>query len=151
MFAGESGGGAEAAGEMGTPGEMHRLPMVRGLYFAAGLVALGLAFLGVILPVLPTTPFLLVAAACFAKSSDRFYNGLLNHRIAGPIIADWRQHRAMKRETKRWASLLMCLSFGTSILVVNSFWHQMMLVVMATLLGFFIWRVPVRVEREFDA
>jgi uncharacterized membrane protein YbaN (DUF454 family) len=148
MLAGECGG-AEAVREMGSAGEIHRQPMVRGLYFAAGMVSLGLAFLGVILPVLPTTPFLLVAAACFAKSSDRFYNGLLNHRIAGPIIADWRLHRAMKRETKRWASLLMCLSFGTSILVMSSFWHQMMLVAMATVLGFFIWRVPVRPEEEF--
>lgn len=124
--------------------EVHRSPLIRSLYFSAGVAALIAGGLGVVLPVLPTTPFLLLAAACFARSSDRFYNGMLNHRIAGPIIADWREHRAMKRETKRWAALVMCLSFGTSILVMNSVWHQLMLLTMAVVLGFFIWQVPVR-------
>ena len=130
--------------EQGAMIEIHRSPLIRGLYFSAGIAALVAGVLGVVLPVLPTTPFVLLAAACFARSSDRFYNGLLNHRIAGPIIADWREHRAMKRETKRWAALVMCLSFGTSILVMHSFWHQLMLLAMAFVLGFFIFRVPVR-------
>lgn len=100
--------------------------------------------LGVVLPILPTTPFVLLAAACFAKSSDGFYNAMLSHRIAGPIIADWREHRAMKRKTKRWAAGTMVLSFGASILILSSLWHRVMLLVMAAILGFFIWRVPVR-------
>ena len=142
--------GSTGISPAGSSSEIHRLPVVRGVYFSAGVLAIVLAILGALLPVLPTTPFLLVAAACFAKSSYRFYNGLLNHRIAGPIIADWRQYRAMKRETKRWALLLMCLSFGTSILAMNSLWHQLMLLVMAAVLGLFIWRVPVRLDGEPD-
>ncbi len=97
-----------------------------------------------VLPVLPTAPFVLLAAACFARSSDRLYNAMLNHRIAGPIIADWREHGAMKRKTKMWALLMMVLSFGTSLLLVPSFWHRVMLLCMAAVLGFFIWRVPTR-------
>lgn len=126
--------------------EIHRSPLVRGLYFAAGIIALIAGGFGVVLPVLPTTPFVLLAAACFARSSDRFYNGMLNHRIAGPIIADWREYGAMKRKTKRWAALMMALSFGTSMLVVPTHWHRLMLLCMALVLGFFIWRVPVRQE-----
>lgn len=126
--------------------EVHRSPVVRGVYFTVGLLALVAGIAGVVLPVLPTTPFVLLAAACFARSSDRFYNALLNHRIAGPIIADWREHRAMKRKTKQWALLMMALSFGTSILIMHSFWHRVMLLCMALVLGFFIWLVPIRPE-----
>ena len=114
--------------------------MVRGLYFAAGLCALVAGGLGVVLPVL--------AAACFARSSDRFYNAMLNHRIAGPIIADWREHGAMKRKTKLWALLMMALSFGTSLLLVPTFWHRVMLLGMAAVLVFFIWRVPTRPDPQ---
>lgn len=118
--------------------------MVRGLYLVAGILSLAAGIAGAVLPVLPTTPFVLLAAACFARSSDRFYSAMLNHRIAGPIIADWREHRAMKRKTKQWAALMMVLSFGTSMLVVPTMWHRLMLLGMALVLGFFIWRVPIR-------
>lgn len=124
--------------------EVHRSRLIRSLYFATGIAALIAGGLGVVLPLLPTTPFVLLAAACFAKSSDRFYNAMLRHRIAGPIIADWREHGAMKRKTKHWAAGMMALSFGTSILVLGSLWHRVMLLAMAVILGFFIWRVPVR-------
>lgn len=131
-------------------GSLHRSRWIRGLYFAAGVAALVAGLLGIVLPVLPTTPFVLLAAACFAKSSDRFYNALLNHRLTGPVIADWRTHGAMQRKTKHWAVLMMALSFGTSILVIHSFWHRIMLLAMATILGVFIWRVPVRPEPPTD-
>jgi uncharacterized membrane protein YbaN (DUF454 family) len=126
--------------------QVHRSRVVRGLYLVAGILSLAAGIAGAVLPVLPTTPFVLLAAACFARSSDRFYNAMLNHRIAGPIIADWREHRAMKRKTKQWAALMMALSFGTSMLVVPTMWHRLMLLGMALVLGFFIWRVPVRPE-----
>jgi len=123
-------------------GSLHRSRWIRGLYFAAGVAALVAGLLGIVLPVLPTTPFVLLAAACFAKSSDRFYNALLNHRLTGPLIADWRTHGAMQRKTKHWAVLMMALSFGTSILVIHSFWHRIMLLAMATILGVFYLACP---------
>lgn len=126
--------------------QVHRSRLVRGLYLVAGILSLAAGIAGAVLPILPTTPFVLLAAACFARSSDRFYNAMLNHRIAGPIIADWREHRAMKRKTKQWAALLMALSFGTSMLIVPQPWHRLMLLGMALVLGFFIWRVPIRPE-----
>jgi len=128
------------------PIQVHRSPVVRGLYLVAGILSLVAGIAGAVLPVLPATPFVLLAAACFARSSDRFHNTLLNHRIAGPIIADWREHHAMKRKTKQWAALMMVVSFGTSMLVVPTMWHRLMLLGMALVLGIFIWWVPVRPE-----
>lgn len=131
-------------------GSLHRSRWIRGLYFAAGLAALVAGLMGIVLPVLPTTPFVLLAAACFARSSDRFYSALLNHRLTGPVIADWRTHGAMRRKTKRWAACMMVLSFGSSMLIMHSFWHRIMLLAMATVLGIFIWRIPVRPEPPTD-
>ena len=73
----------------------HPSPTVRAALVLAGsgFVVVGLA--GIFLPVLPTTPFLLLAAACYARASRRFYNALLNSRLFGPAILEWQQHRAI--------------------------------------------------------
>lgn len=126
----------------------HDSPLVRLVCLGAGFAALALGLAGVVLPLLPTTPFVLLAAACFAKSSARFHNWLLNQRIAGPLIREWRQHRAMPRRAKRVAYGLMLLSFGSSILIMDSAWHRALLAALGLALGYFLWRVPVR---EADA
>ncbi len=118
--------------------------LVRGLYLALGIAALMLAVLGVVLPVLPTTPFVLLAAACFARSSERFHRRLLANRIAGPIIREWREHRSIPRGVKRWVYLLMTISFGSSILLMPSVEYQLMLAALGITLTVFIWRIPVR-------
>jgi len=122
----------------------HRSPIVRGLCLGTGLVALGLGIAGIVLPVLPTTPFILLSATCFAKSSARFHDWLLNQRYAGPVIREWQTHRAMPRRAKRLAYLLMALSFGASILVMESNWHRLMLAALGLILLAFLRRIPVR-------
>lgn len=126
----------------------HDSRWVRWLCLGAGFAALGLGIVGIVLPVLPTTPFVLLAAACFAKSSIRFHAWLHNHRIAGPLLREWHEHRAMPRAAKRAAYGLMALSFGTSILLMQSVWHRLMLAGLGLVLLYFLWRVPVR---ELDA
>lgn len=65
-----------------------------------GVVALALGAIGVVLPLLPTTPFLLVAAFAFANSSERLHRWLLAHQLFGPLIDNWRRHGAISRRAK---------------------------------------------------
>lgn len=123
---------------------LHESPIVRAMYLGAGFLALFLGVLGAILPVLPTTPFILLAAACFARGSEHFHRKLLENRITGPIIFEWRMYRSIPGHIKRWVYVLMALSFSSSILIVPELWQKMMLVVIGSILVFFIWRIPVR-------
>ena len=141
----------ERPNEEAQPGEcgadsirLHDSRLVRGLYLALGIAALILAVLGAVLPVLPTTPFVLLAAACFARGSERFHNRLLANRFAGPLIREWREHHSIPRRVKRWAYLLMALSFGSSILLLPEVWQQAVLALLGIILAIFIWRIPVR-------
>lgn len=122
----------------------HDSRLVRWICLGAGFAALALGLVGIVLPVLPTTPFVLLAAACFAKSSLRFHAWLHAHRIAGPLLREWHDYRAMPRRAKRLAYALMAVSFGSSILLMQSPWHRLMLAALGLVLLFFLWRIPVR-------
>jgi uncharacterized membrane protein YbaN (DUF454 family) len=122
----------------------HESRLIRSLYLTAGFVALILGVAGIVLPVLPTTPFVLLAAACFARSSRHFHDKLLANRITGPIIREWMEHRSIPRKVKRWVYLLLVLSLGSSALMMPSLWHKGMLVLLGIILIAFVWRIPVR-------
>ncbi len=85
------------------------------VFLGLGFLFVALAAAGVVLPVLPTTPFLLLAAACFARSSDRFLQWLLEHRVFGRIIRTWRARRALPPGVKPKAVTLVLLVFSTTI------------------------------------
>jgi uncharacterized membrane protein YbaN (DUF454 family) len=87
---------------------------VRWLLWLAGTVSLALGLVGVVLPGLPTTPFVLLAAACYAKASPRLHGWLLNHRFLGPMVRDWEQHRSLTRRTKTVAIGSMVVMVGLS-------------------------------------
>lgn len=80
------------------------------LFFGLGLTALVLGVLGIFLPILPTTPFILLSAFCFAQSSERFYHWLTQHRYFGPMIADWQHYRRVPKKAKYAASIMMTAS-----------------------------------------
>ena len=88
------------------------------LYKLLGFIFLGLGVVGVFLPLLPTTPFLLVAAGCFAKSSEKWHQWLLSNRIFGPVIADWQERKCISVSTKIIAVSLILLFGGYSIVVL---------------------------------
>jgi len=123
---------------------LHDSPVVRAIYLSIGFLALLLGAIGAFLPVLPTTPFILLAAACFARGSEYFHRKLLENRIAGPIIIEWRMYRSIPRQVKRWVYLLMTISFSSSLIIVPEVWQKMMLLTIGLILVFFIWRIPVR-------
>jgi uncharacterized protein len=74
--------------------------MSRSLYLAAGLVALALGIIGIALPIMPTVPFLLLAAFCFARSNPAWEQRLLDHPKYGPPLREWRERRAISRKAK---------------------------------------------------
>jgi uncharacterized membrane protein YbaN (DUF454 family) len=86
------------------------------LYRLLGWFFVGLGGIGIILPLLPTTPFILVAAGCFAKSSPRCHQWLLNNRVFGPIIIDWQQSRCISKKTKIIAVSSILVFGGHSVI-----------------------------------
>lgn len=123
---------------------LHDSWIMRWIFLGIGITALLLGILGIFLPILPTTPFILLAAGCFARSSERFHVFLLGNRVTGPIIYEWCMHRSIPRRVKRWVYLMIILSFGSSILIVSALWLKLMLIVLAIVLTTFIWRIRVR-------
>jgi uncharacterized membrane protein YbaN (DUF454 family) len=90
-------------------------PSVRYLLMALGVLFTVVGIIGIFLPLVPTTPLLLLAASCFARASATFYNALLNHRVLGPPIRRWRETRSITRRSKVLAILMIVLTFGISI------------------------------------
>ena len=101
-----------------------------------------LGIIGVILPILPTTPFLIVALTLFAKSSPRFHQMLLNNNWFGPALKQWEDKKTVSPQIKRKASILIVMTFSISIaLTYNKIELQLLLVGIAVILLFFIWRL----------
>jgi len=122
----------------------HTIP-VRLLFAGLGTLFVLLGVLGIFLPVLPTTPLLLLAAACYARSSRRIYHWLLQNPHFGPLIREWREHRSMPYRAKRRALLLIALSFGVSIVFFVPGWPaQLAMGVGGLLLSAWIARIPSR-------
>ncbi len=92
--------------------------MMRTVFLAAGLGFVGLGFVGLFLPVLPTTPFLLLAVGCFSRSSERLENWLLDHPTFGPTLRGWRERGAIPARAKLAA--LAGMAVGFTLFLVGS-------------------------------
>lgn len=97
-------------------------PTVRALWKVAGLVSLTVGVIGIFVPLLPTTVFLLLAAYCFQRGSPTLHLWLVNHPRFGPPIRDWREHGAISRKAKRNAMIALVVVFGLSLLLGVSLW-----------------------------
>ena len=89
--------------------------MKNGMYKILGFLFLGIACLGYVLPVLPGTPFLLLSAWCFARSSEKWHAWLLSSELFGPMIRNWEQNRCISRKTKVVAIASMIVVGGSSL------------------------------------
>lgn len=127
------------------PHDVHGSPVVRALFAVAGLMALGLGIAGAFLPVLPTTPLVLLAAACFARSYRPFHEWLIAHRHFGPIVHDWHVHRSVSRRTKLVAISTMAASLAfTIVFVLESPWARGGLTAFGAALAVWMARLPSR-------
>ncbi len=114
------------------------------IYKILGFVFVGLGAIGIFLPLLPTTPFLLVAAACFAKSSDKWHKWLLSNRVFGPVIINWQENRCISLRTKIVAVSLIVLFGGISILFLLNDYTLKIICSILLLTGlFFVIRIKV--------
>ena len=101
-----------------------------------------LGFIGMILPILPTTPFLIVALLLFSKSSPRFHQMLLNNAWFGPTLKQWEDKKTLSRKTKYKAFFLIIITFSISVAIFdNKIQLQLVLVCIAIVLLIFIWRI----------
>ncbi|RTZ16399.1 DUF454 domain-containing protein [Vibrio aquaticus] len=107
------------------------------------MLSLILGIIGIFLPLLPTTPFILLSSACFMRSSPRFHRWLHQHPTFGPILDNWQQNRAVTSTVKTRGSLWIIASFTFSIWFVPHFWLKIMLVVMLVVLLSWFIRLPV--------
>ncbi len=117
--------------------------MKRWCLMALGWLAFATGIVGIVLPLLPTTPFMLLAAALFARSSPRFHGWLLADPWFGPPILDWQQYRGIRRHARRRAIIFILISFSVSLLVVPLPWVRWLLVVIMVILLTWLMRLPV--------
>jgi uncharacterized protein len=121
----------------------------RWLYFGLGWLFFALGVLGAVLPLLPTTPFMLLAAWAFGNSSPRFERWLLEHRWFGEGIKRWRAHRVVPARIKRVSYLTMLATFTFSVASGRVAWWA--LLAQAALMGYgawFLWRLPSQPPEE---
>lgn len=117
--------------------------MTRWLLIILGWWAVALAMLGAVLPLLPTTPFLLLASWCFARSSPRFHHWLLYRCWFGAYLGHWQQHRALPPGAKWKAVLVIVLTFAVSLWLMKIWWVRGVLLLMLAILLTFMLRLPV--------
>jgi uncharacterized protein len=114
---------------------------LRLLWLSAGVACLVTGIVGIFLPLLPTTPFVLLAAFCFARSSARSERWLLEHRRFGPMVRNWRDHRAIPLRAKQLAWTMM---------VIGSVWAAWLLpgrlawlpAACCAVVAWWMWRLP---------
>lgn len=123
----------------------HKSLTVRWIFALLGAFFVAVGVAGIFLPILPTTPFLLLAAACFARASSRVYNWLLNHSILGPIVLEWRRHRSIRYRVKIIALITMAASFTVSIVFFVPYWQgRLGMALFGIVMLVWLYRVPSR-------
>jgi uncharacterized membrane protein YbaN (DUF454 family) len=115
----------------------------RLLWAAAGVVALVTGLVGIVVPLLPTTPFVLLAAWCFSRGSERCERWLLEHPRFGPIVRDWRDRRAVPLRAKQLATVTMALGsvWAAFSLPLSVAWLPGLI---CSAVALWLWRLPTR-------
>jgi len=99
----------------------------RVLATAIGFIALALGTIGIFLPLLPTTPFVLLAAICFSYGSQRFYKWIKRNRYFGPYIENYYEKKGLKMSFKIRTIILLWVSLGISMILIQTFWVYILL------------------------
>ena len=117
--------------------------LMKVLLIVAGSISVALGVIGIFLPLVPTTVFLLLAAACYARSSDRFYLWLVNHRWLGSYIRAHYEGRGMRRRDKAITLVALWAGIGaTAVWTVNTLWLQLLLAAIALGVTLHVAKLP---------
>ena len=119
---------------------------MRVIYFIGGWIALILGIVGIIIPGLPTTPFILLAAWFFARSSKKIHKKLLANKHLGPIISDWEKNKIISRKIKWYATTMMISCVSLSLFLIAGQLYLQLLIV--TLVGYALWFIWTKPESE---
>ena len=114
---------------------------IKILWIILGQLSLILALIGLLLPIMPTVPFVILAAFCFSRGSNRCEQWLLQHRWFGPMIHNWRVHRAIPRRAKWLATCMMLISCISVGLYLPLFW-KIVLIVSCGSIFLWLWSLP---------
>ena len=109
---------------------MNNLPWRKWLLVFAGISSLALGLIGIFVPLLPTTPFLLLAAFCFARSSERLHQWLINHRWFGSYIRNYQEYRAITKQVKIATLILLWGTIGYAVVAVLNLWYLRILLLL---------------------
>lgn len=112
---------------------------LRGLLFIGGIISVAVGFIGVFTPVLPTTPFVLLAAWCFLNSSEKAHQWIHDHRILGPPLKRWQKHRSIARSTKITATVMIVFSLTILWLKGPHLWLKLGVTLLLLGVSLFIW------------
>lgn len=115
---------------------------MKSIWFICGCFTVALAILGIALPLLPTVPFLLLSAFCFARSSQRAHDWLVNHPKLGPPINDWQKSGAIRLSAKKMATICVITAFGISVLLGLRWQILLIQALTLTCVMLFIWTRP---------
>jgi hypothetical protein len=115
---------------------------IRVVLLVVGTLALVLGVVALILPLIPSTPFLLIAAACYARASERLYRWLIAQPAIGGIILEWQASRTIAPDVRRTAMLTVVLSFGLTIVIIDSLLVRAVLLAIAVLVLWILSRIP---------
>ncbi|MFV0284048.1 MAG: YbaN family protein [Castellaniella sp.] len=124
--------------------------MIRALLTFLGSLSLALGVLGIFLPLLPTTPFLLLAAFCFLRGSPRMHAWLMSHHILGPYIRDFQTGRGIPLRSKCVTLTLMWVSLALSAWIMPVPWTRWFLLIPGIGVTIYLWRLPTRPSGDPD-
>lgn len=116
----------------------------KALLIAAGLASLSLGAVGFVLPVVPATPFLLLAVWCFARSSGRLYAKLKNNRLTGMLIREFVERRVIRKKVLRTAVAFLWLSVIISFFLVKNLWLKLLILALGLAFSLLIRRIGKR-------
>ena len=114
----------------------------RALFFVAGTIFLALGAIGIVLPVLPTTPFLLLALACYFRSSERMTHWMLNNKYFGKYIRNYKEGKGIRLKTKLFAITTLWITISISALLILNIWIALILFAVAAAVTIHLIRLP---------